>query len=128
MRVALPFAALLASAVAGCAGLPRTSPEADLTRALRGRVADASVRCIDLQNVRSVAVFERTGLLYDTGRTLYLNRTGRPGSLRALDILGTRSFAGQLCRGEPVNLIDPSTRSIRSFVTLGDFIPYRRAG
>lgn len=128
MRAALSLAALLASAVAGCAGLPRTSPEADLTRALRGRVADAPVRCIDLQNVRSVAVFERTGLLYDTGRTVYLNRTGRPESLRALDILGTRSFAGQLCRGEPVNLIDPSTRSIRSFVTLGNFIPYRRAG
>lgn len=122
------LALLTLSALAGCAGIPRTSPEADLTRTLRGRIAAEPVRCIDLQRVRSVGIYDRTALVYDTGRALYVNRPARPQTLREFDTLAVRSFAGQLCRGEPVNLIDPSTRSIRGFVILGDFVPYRRAG
>lgn len=123
MRALLPLLLL-----AGCAtAAPRPSPEAALAQVTAGRVAGAPQTCLDLRRVRGSTIVPGAAIVYDAGDTLFVNRP-RSGadSLRDLDILETGTFAGQLCRGEPVNLRDPSTGSIRSFVLLGDFVPYRR--
>ena len=44
--------------------------------------------------------------------------------LREDDVLVTRTFGGQICRPEIVNLVDRASRGLRGFVSLGEFVPY----
>lgn len=116
--IALTLAALLAAA---------QTPQAELADALKGRVAGEPVRCLNLSNATSTRIIEGTGIIYNVGGTLYLNRPSSGAQrLRDDDILSYRVFGGQLCRGEPVNRLDRSTASLYGFVLLGDFVPYRR--
>ena len=118
---------MIAGAIALMLAAAPASPQTELARALDGRTAGPPVRCLQLSRVLSTRIVERTGLLYDVGGTLYLNRP-RSGArnLRDDDILKYEVFAGQLCRGEPVQRLDRSTGSQYGFVLLGDFVPYRR--
>jgi hypothetical protein len=106
---------------------PRLSPEAELADELKGRVAGEPVSCINLSNVRSVRIVDRTAIIYDAGRVLYVNRP-RSGarSLDRWDTLVTRLHTNRLCRPEVVHLYDSASRFETGAVFLGDFIPYRR--
>jgi len=121
-----PILALVAALLASPT-LARQSAEAELAMALKGRVAGEPVRCISLMRVSGSTIIDRTAILYRVGATLYVNRP-RAGSrsLRALDVLETRTFNGELCRGDPVQRRDPSTGAVYGPVLLGDFVPYRR--
>jgi hypothetical protein len=86
MRKFLPLlAASLVLASGSVAAAPRLEPEAQLARALEGRVAGEPVDCIQLRNIRSSRIIDDTAILYDAGGTLYVNRP-RSG--------GNRSTAG----------------------------------
>ncbi|WP_375402065.1 hypothetical protein [uncultured Sphingomonas sp.] len=123
---------LLATAAALLAAAPTSAqrgydPQARLDRLLAGRVAGAPVRCIPLRpNTRSEIV-EGRAIVYREGRRFYVNRptAGLEWLLRD-SILVTRPVVGQLCRGEPVQLVDQPSRIQRGSVTLGDFVPYAR--
>lgn len=119
----LGSALLVSPALAG----PRLSPEAELADAVKGRVAGEPVGCINLSNVRSVRIIDRTAIIYDAGRVLYVNRP-RAGakSLDQWDTLVTRLHTHQLCRPEVIRLYDSASRFETGAVFLGDFIPYRR--
>lgn len=106
---------------------PRLTPEAQLERALEGRVAGTPVDCISLRQVRSSQIIDDTAILYDTGRTIYVNRP-RAGaeSLDRWDTLVTRTFSDRLCSIDTVNLYDSASRFQTGFVFLGDFVPYRK--
>jgi hypothetical protein len=119
----LSTALLATSAVAA----PRLSPEAELADELKGRVAGEPVSCINLSNIRSVRIVDRTAIIYDAGRVLYVNRP-RSGarSLDRWDTLVTRLHSSRLCRPEVVHLYDSASRFETGAVFLGDFIPYRR--
>lgn len=102
-------------------------PAAKLDRLLAGRVAGAPVRCIPLRpNTRS-EIIEGRAIVYRDGRRLYVNHptVGLEWLLRD-SILVTRPVVGQLCAGEPIQLIDQPSRQQRGFVTLGEFTPYTR--
>lgn len=127
MRKLLPFLAggLL---IGGAAAQARPADrEAELARALQGRVAGEPVDCIDLHRVRSSRIINDTAILYDAGGTVYVNRP-RAGaeSLNQWDALVTRLPTTRLCSIDTVRLIDPSTHMMTGIVFLGDFVPYRR--
>ena len=106
----------------------RLSPEAELARALEGRVAGEPVNCINLRSVRGSSVIRGTALLYDAGGVIYVNRP-RAGADQ-LDDWSTqvsRPFGNRLCSIDPVQLIDLTTGSFRGVVFLDEFVPYRRA-
>ena len=123
----IPGALLLASGTLLAA--PRLTPEAEMARALEGRVAGEPVDCIFLRNVRSSRIIDDTAILYDAGGTIYVNRPRAGGeSLDRWDTLVTRTHSSQLCRVDVVHLYDSASRMQTGIVFLGDFVPYRRVG
>jgi len=122
-------AAILAVAAPAAASAGRGSPEAQLDRALEGRVAGEPVGCINTRRFTSARIIDRTAIVYEApGGTLWVNRpSGGARSLDDWDVLVTRQFSGSLCRGDIVRLFDPSTLTQTGTIFLGDFVPYRRA-
>ena len=128
MRKLIPLAlGALVAATGPAQGAPKLDGEAQLAKALEGRVAGAPVECINLRQVRSSRIIDRTGILYESGSTIYLNRP-RSGarSLDQWDTLVTKLHSSQLCRIDVVQLYDSGTRMQTGVVFLDDFVPYRR--
>jgi hypothetical protein len=102
-------------------------PEAQLERALRGRVAGAPVHCIDMHRVHGSTIIPGTAVIYDAGSVLYVNRPDSGAeSLDRWDVLVTRLYTSQLCNTDTVDLIDQGSRAYSGVLFLGDFVPYRR--
>ena len=74
---------------------PRIAPEAKLAKLLDGRVAGKPQDCIFLPSIRGSRIIDRTAIVYDAGRTLWVNRP-RSGaeSLDDDDILVTNLYGG----------------------------------
>lgn len=120
-------AAVTVTAMPADAG-PRRTPEEQLQRELRGRVAGEPVDCINLRAVRNSRVIDRTALVFDAGGTIYVNRP-RAGarSLSRWDTQVLRPFAGsQICSVDTIQMVNPSTGTFTGNVFLGEFVPYRR--
>lgn len=104
----------------------RLTPEAQLAKALEGRVAGEPVDCISLTRSNSTQVIPGTAIIYREGGTLYVNRpkSGAPRDDR--DIMVTRTFTSQLCSSDTIQLQDRDTHAMTGIVFLGQFVPYRR--
>jgi hypothetical protein len=127
----LPTLLLGAALVAGTPALARVdraaAGAAKLDKALTGRIAGEPVRCINLRDIRSSTVFDRTAILYEVGGKLYLNRpTSGASSLDDDDILLTNTVGSQLCNLDMVRMIDRGANFPRGFVSLGKFVPYTK--
>lgn len=118
--------ALLAAASPALAG-QNTDREAELARALEGRVAGEPVDCVDLRRVRSSRIINDTAIIYDAGSTIYVNRP-RSGaeSLDQRDTMVTRLNTSRLCSIDTIQMVDASSRMMRGVVFLGEFVPYTR--
>ncbi len=124
MRKLLP---LLAGSLLLVAAAP-VDREAELARALEGRVAGEPVDCIDLGRVRNSRVITDTAILYEAGDTIYVNRPeAGASSLNRWDTLVTRLQNNRLCSIDTVQTMDMPSRTLGGVVFLGDFVPYRRA-
>lgn len=103
--------------------------EAKLAKLLDGRVAGEPQDCIHLPSVRSSRIIDRTAIIYEAGSTLYVNRP-RSGAhtLDDDDVLVTdlKGSGSQLCSIDVVRLHDRSSFFYSGFVSLGDFVPYKR--
>jgi hypothetical protein len=119
-------AALLAAAVPASAATP--TPQARLDKLLEGRVAGKPVDCINLRDIRSSEIIDRTAIVYRTGANrLYVNRPrGGESQLDRDDILVTRTSSSQLCSIDTVGLLDRTSRFQTGFVSLGAFVPYAK--
>ena len=128
MRKLIPLiaASLVATGATAAQGRER-DPEAQLARALEGRVAGEPVSCIDLHRVRSSRVIPGTAILYDAGSVIYVNRP-RNGAeeLNRFDTLVTRLPSTQLCSVDVVHTVDLNTNTFTGSVFLDEFVPYRR--
>ncbi len=125
--IAAVLAATVLAAPAAAEAKPRLSPEAKLDKMLEGRVAGEPQDCIYLPSIRSTRVFDKTAIVYDAGRTLWVNRPeGGARSLDDDDILVTKLHSSQLCSIDTVQLRDRSSHFYSGFVSLGDFVPYRK--
>ena len=128
MRKLIPLiaASLVATGATAAQGRER-DPEAQLARALEGRVAGEPVNCIDLHRIRSSRVIEGTAILYDAGSVIYVNRP-RNGAeeLNRFDTLVTRTPSTQLCSVDVVHTVDLASDTLTGVVFLDEFVPYRR--
>ena len=106
---------------------PKIAPEAKLAKLLDGRVAGEPRDCIFLPSIRSSRIIDKTAIVYDAGRTLWVNRP-RSGaeSLDDDDILVTRLHSSSLCSIDIVQLQDRYSNFYSGFVGLGEFVPYRK--
>lgn len=120
---------LLGAALAAApAAAERPDREAELARALEGRVAGEPVDCINLSRVRSSRVITDTAILWDAGGVIYVNRPENGAdSLDRSDTMVTRTPTGRLCSIDTVTMVDAPSRTMTGIVFLGDFVPYRRA-
>ena len=125
MRKLLPL--LAGTALLATPALAAPDREAELARALEGRVAGEPVDCIDLHRVRGSRIITDTAILYESGSTIYVNRP-RAGaeSLNQWDALVTRLPTTRLCSIDAVRLVDQQSQMLTGVVMLGDFVPYRR--
>ena len=126
MRKLLPLIAL--TALIGGAAQAAPDREAELERALAGRVAGEPVQCIDLHRVQSSRVITDTAILYRAGSTIYVNRPDSGAdSLNRNDTMVTRLFGtNRLCDIDTVQMVDPVSGTFTGIVFLGEFVPYRR--
>lgn len=75
----------------------RDAPDAELQKALSGRVAGAPTNCLSLSSVTSSQIIDGKAIIYRVGGRLYVNEpTSGAQSLRDDDILVTRTFSSQL--------------------------------
>lgn len=120
-------AAALLAAPAQARPSDRADGEAKLARQLEGRVAGEPVNCIDLRRARSSRIINDTAIVYEVGRTLYVNRPrAGAGSLNQWDVMVSKPFGGRLCRVDVIRMMDPASRMLTGLVFLDDFVPYRR--
>ena len=124
----LAVATVLSLSVAADAR-PQIAPEAKLAKLLDGRVAGEPQDCIFLPSIRGSHVIDHTAIVYDAGRTLWVNRP-RSGteSLDDDDILVTNLYGSgsSLCSIDIVQLQDRYSNFYSGFVGLGEFVPYRK--
>lgn len=106
----------------------KLAPEAQLEKLLEGRVAGEPQNCISLSATNSSQVIDKTAIVYRSGGTLWVNRP-RSGaeSLDDDDVLVTKLTGNQLCSIDTVQLHDRMSHMYSGFVSLGEFVPYRRA-
>lgn len=134
----LVWTTLLAIALYGCAATPAETARADarhaveqqkLAKTLSGFTRGKTSDCLD-EFSRSDASTEAFGptILYRVGRNrIYRSDTsGGCENLQRGDILITRTFSSQLCRGDIATTVDQSTRSFSGTCSFGDFTRYQR--
>jgi hypothetical protein len=81
-----------------------------------------------MSNIRSTRIIDKTAIIYDAGPTIYVNRPrGGAESLDDWDMLVTNLHGSQLCSPEIVRLFDRSSKIESGFVSLGEFVPYKKA-
>src|ERR1700755_3582973 len=90
--------ALLLTASAASAA-PSSNREAQLSKAVAGRVAGEPVNCINLRDIKTSRIIDGLAIIYTTSNgTLYVNRpTTGASSLNPSDILVSDTHSGQLC-------------------------------
>lgn len=108
------------------AGQHHSDGAAALAEAVKDRTAGKPVDCIPLSAIRSSRVIDRTAILYDTGRTLFVNTPAGADLLDEDDVLVTRTHSGELCSLDIVELVDRATQTPRGSVGLGKFVPYAK--
>lgn len=127
MRKLLPLLVGSLALVAGSAQAKPADHEAELARAIAGRVAGEPVDCIDLHRVRSSHIIPGVAIVYDAGSVVYVNRPrGGAESMDQWDIMVNRLWSSELCSIDTVQLIDQGSRMYSGSVFLGEFVPYRR--
>lgn len=130
-RISLAVAAVMALGAIGLASAadarPRLTGEEQLAKALTGREAGKPVDCIYLPTITSSHIIDRTAIVYEAGRTIYVNRP-RNGAdqLNDSDIMVLNLHSSQLCSIDIIHLHDQSSHFMTGFVNLGEFVPYTR--
>jgi len=123
---ALLAAAAIAASPAATAR-EKLAPEDQLAKLLEGRVAGEPQNCIPLASASSSQIIDKTAIVYKVGGTLWVNRPKGAEALDDDDILVLKTSGSQLCSIDTLELHDRSSRMYSGFVSLGEFVPYRRA-
>jgi hypothetical protein len=101
--------------------------EARLAKMLEGRVAGEPRNCITSYNSRNVQVIDRTAIVYDAGKTVWVARPQNPRMLDKFDVLVIQRHGSQLCANDTMRTIDPTSGFNTGAVFLENFVPYTRA-
>lgn len=106
---------------------PQLSPQQQLDKLLDGRVAGKPVQCISQFDTREMQVLDKTAIVYGWGNTIWVNTPRNAADLDDDDIMVTRVYGSQFCSLDIVNTVDRSGGFTNGFISLGEFVPYRRA-
>ena len=122
----LAAAALLVTSGAPAVAKP-SNGAAELAKAIEGRVPGKPVDCIPLSATRTSKVIDGTAVIYNWGRTIYVNQP-KVGAenLRQWNIMVTKPTSSQFCRLDVVHMVDQTTHMQTGFISLGQFVPYTR--
>jgi len=123
LLVSLAAAVSLASPVVA---KEKLTGEQELAKMLAGRTAGKPTDCISLSSTRNSTVIDKTAIVYEDGRTLWVNRPTNADSLNSDDILVIKTSMSQLCRLDTVQLHDRSSHMWSGFVGLEQFVPYTK--
>jgi len=82
--------------------------------------------CISLTASQEATIIDKTAIVYDTGNVIYVNRPKNVDQLDSDSVMVTESHTGQLCKLDAVKLHDRSGHWFTGFVTLEQFVPYRK--
>ncbi len=126
-KIALAFAAT-AALLTGPAlqARDKLTPEQQLEKMLEGREAGKPTSCISTWSTRNMQILDKTALVYDAGSVIYVNRPANPDVLDDDDVMVVKLTGSQLCRLDMVSMHDRGGHFYRGFVSLNDFVPYRR--
>ena len=121
-------------ALATLALLPAAAParehltgEQELAKLLEGRSPAKPVDCIQLRDVWSTQIIDRTAIVYNIAGTLYVNRPSFPDMLDSDAIMVTKTWGSQLCRLDMVSMRDRSMPGMmHASIGLNDFVPYAK--
>lgn len=128
ISISLLGAALMAALALPAAAAQREDGEAKLAKEIAGRTAGKPTDCINLRDIRSSRIIDKTAIVYEMNNGLiYVNRpTSGAETLDWGDVLVTNTYSTQLCRVDTVKLWDTGLRMQTGWVGLGDFVPYPR--
>lgn len=128
----LPLTLLAACAQVDSTPKPLTEKQSTLlNRQLEGKVAGKPVNCISDFNGTNVIRISDDILLYRvSGNLVYKNklRSSCPGLARDSDIIVTEQFGSQKCKGDLLRMVDRTSGMQGPVCSLGEFVPYRKAG
>lgn len=114
---------------AASAGDAATEGEERLAKLLEGRVAGEPVRCINTFRGSSANIIEKTAMVFDEGRTIYVARPAQPETLDRWDILVIHRFSPtRLCASDQMHTIDQTGGFFTGIVYFEEFVPYTKAG
>lgn len=129
--VALMLLGSLAACNALGEGAPRTArAQSRLTEALAGKVAGLPQRCISRFARNEQQVIDRYTILYRNGADL-LYRNDPQGGCGGLDrnrTLVVTSINGDLCEGDIIRVVEPTSGALVGSCAFSDFIPYTTRG
>jgi hypothetical protein len=123
--VAIAAAALAAAFPAAAA---HEKGEAKLAKLIDGRIAGKPVHCLGTFQRRNMEVVDRTAFVFKDGDTVYVNRPSGANFLTWSDVPVFKIWGSDLCDKDMVHLHDRSTGMAGPTLSLGEFVPYKRAG
>jgi hypothetical protein len=123
MMIAIAAGSLALGAAAQAQG-PGDGPRRGDGPNREGRTAGRPVACIPAQVSERLKIIDRTAVVYDGGRTIYVAKPRDPRTLDTNDILVINRFGSQLCKTDVVRTVDRSSGFMTGVVFLGDFVPY----
>ena len=119
---------LTALALAAPAAAERQTGDERLAELLEGRVAGEPTNCIPTRRNARMYIIDDTAVIYETGRTVYVNYTRYPENLDSSDVLVIRDNYPTMCTTTRIEVRSPSMiDSLGTPLFLTDFIPYERA-
>lgn len=120
-------AAVFLAAPALEAKAPRPNGEMQLAKILEGREAGEPQSCIPSHATSRVRIIRGTAIIYDSGRTIYVNRPANPRTLSNNDILVVDRLGHELCKTDMVHTRSQGSPGFRTgSVFLGEFVPYTK--
>lgn len=105
---------------------PRQTGDERLAKLIEGREAGKPTSCLPSWETRELEVIDKVALVYGRGDTIWVNRPDNAKSLDDDEILITKTSGSQLCKLDIVQTMDRSAHFITGFVSLTDFVPYKR--
>jgi hypothetical protein len=126
IATALFTAAALLAVPAAVSAKPKLTGEERLAKVIGDRVPGEPVSCISQFQTRDMEIIDKTALVYKSGSTIYVNRPRNAESLDDDDVLVTKLHGSQFCSLDIVQTYDRSGHFWNGFVSLGEFVPYRR--
>ena len=128
---------LMASSLTACATAPQQAPirsveaEQHLNKLLAGKAAGAPLNCLpSWRSNDMVVVDDNTVVFRDSSSRVYVNnfRSGCSNLGSGWYTLLTRRTGGSLCSGEIAQVVDLNSGMTVGSCSLGEFVPYVRAG